>query len=334
MNIFITLDYELFLGNETGSVQNCLIRPMHELCNVTNKYNVPLTVFVDAAFLLRLYESRTLCPDLQRDWNEITHNLQEMSRQGHDIQLHFHPQWLFSTYNIKDNKWNMDLSHYKMSDIHDRGLLEDSFSKSKQLLETIIGERTLSFRAGGYCLEGIDYSSLFTNNSILIDSSVAREQYCDSNTHNYDYRHIPEKMVYGFSSDVHVEDDKKTFLELSISSIKWSMLKYLFYFRKIFKSYHPHIVYKDGKPIRDMGSANMFMKILNRLKGTTMLCSIDGPLSLFLEDYYNNALKKQKEDLVLIGHPKNASDCSIKALGKFIANHSNDMFLTSKAILN
>ena len=307
---------------------------MHELCNVTNKYNVPLTIFVDAAFLLRLYESRTLCPDLQKDWNEITQNLQEMNKLGHDIQLHFHPQWLFSTYNVEDNKWDMDYAHYKMCDIHDRSFLEECFSKSKQLLESIIGANVFSFRAGGYCLEGIDYSSLFTNNSISIDSSVAREQYCDSKTHNYDYRYIPEKEVYGFSSDVHIEDDNKVFMELSISSIKWNMIEYLFYFHKKFKSYHPHIVYRDGTPIRDMGRANMFTKLLNKLNGITTLCSIDGPLSLFLEDYYNNALNKRKEVLVLIGHPKNASDSSIAALGKFIENHPNDKFLTTKAILN
>ena len=28
MNILLTLDYELFLGAKTGSIENCLIRPL------------------------------------------------------------------------------------------------------------------------------------------------------------------------------------------------------------------------------------------------------------------------------------------------------------------
>ncbi len=31
MNVYFTLDYELFLGEKTGTPENCLIRPMDEL---------------------------------------------------------------------------------------------------------------------------------------------------------------------------------------------------------------------------------------------------------------------------------------------------------------
>jgi len=39
MNILITLDYELFNGEKSGSVNNSLITPMQELLKVLDKYN-------------------------------------------------------------------------------------------------------------------------------------------------------------------------------------------------------------------------------------------------------------------------------------------------------
>ena len=38
MNIYLTLDYELFMGAQSGSVQNCLIKPMNRLIERTKDY--------------------------------------------------------------------------------------------------------------------------------------------------------------------------------------------------------------------------------------------------------------------------------------------------------
>lgn len=52
MNVFFTIDYELFLGGNTGTVRNCLIRPLNALTELLDKYQIKLTLFVDAAYLL------------------------------------------------------------------------------------------------------------------------------------------------------------------------------------------------------------------------------------------------------------------------------------------
>ena len=92
-------------------------------------------------------------------------------------------------------------------------------------------------------------------------------------------------------------------------------------------------MYRDGNPIQDNGGDNLIKKIIGRLWGTTVLCSIDGPFSLFLEDYYADAVMKNRNELVLIGHPKNGSDISINELEKFINNHKEDNFCTTKSLL-
>ena len=48
MNIIITLDYELYLNDYAGTPEMCLVKPMQELHRVYEKYNVKLTVLVDA----------------------------------------------------------------------------------------------------------------------------------------------------------------------------------------------------------------------------------------------------------------------------------------------
>ena len=334
MNIFITLDYELFLGKDTGSVLNCLIRPMEELNMISKRYKVFYTIFVDSAYLLRLNELKSQNLELQNDWEAVEHNIKELCVLGHDIEYHFHPQWLYSTYNTEKKKWELDYKHYKMSDMKFCTLV-DSFTKAKHLLERIVGRRIVSFRAGGYCLEGVDYAKLFKENEIKIDSSVARKAYCNTSTHNYDYRKIPDDIIYSFSNDVHKRGrERDEFVELSISSMKWPLFTYLWYFRSKFRSYRPKNVYKDGEPIRDKGKNTVVQKIINKLNGTTTLCSIDGPFSLFLEDYYDYALKNNSKDLVLIGHPKNTTDVSIINLEKFIMMHRKDSFRTSVSLIN
>jgi hypothetical protein len=310
---------------------------MTALNTISKEHGVYNTIFVDGAYLLRLYELKNHYPELEKDWSAVEANLVELNESGQDIQFHFHPQWLFSNFNKTAKGWDIDDAHYKMSDIEDISLLEDSFSKSKRLVEQIIGKRLTAFRAGGYCLEGINYQELFNQNDILIDSSVARNLKYLSETHTYDYSVIPSKTIYTFANSVHEEElsKKHGFLEVSISSKKWSSFQYLFYFRRKYKSYSPKVVYRDGEPIRDKGRTSPLKNVIKSFRGLTTLCSIDGANSLFLEDYYNSIKRTGDKNMVLIGHPKNASELSISKLEEFIIRHKQtDTFMTMDSLKN
>ena len=62
MNIYITLDYELFFGKESGDIDDCIIRPTNELLKIVNPYNIKLVFFVDVGYLIKLNEYRTSNP--------------------------------------------------------------------------------------------------------------------------------------------------------------------------------------------------------------------------------------------------------------------------------
>ena len=93
MNIYITLDYEIYFGENHGTVENCIIYPTSELIRIAEKYNVRFSFFVDSGFILKLDEFRKRFPVLENDYQAIIKQVNYLSATGHDIQLHIHPQW-------------------------------------------------------------------------------------------------------------------------------------------------------------------------------------------------------------------------------------------------
>ena len=121
----------------------------------------------------------------------VCDNIKGLSSLGHDIELHFHPQWLYST--ISNNGWEMDLDHYKLSDIPKEEVF-DLFTWSKYVLDNLIEYNTVAFRAGGYSLNSFEqYPLLLKSNNIRIDSSVIARKCVHSRFQSYDYREVPLK---------------------------------------------------------------------------------------------------------------------------------------------
>lgn len=58
MNAILTLDYELFMSNKTGTPQKCLFEPMDALVRMLDKFHIKANIFVDVAYILRLRQ----CP--------------------------------------------------------------------------------------------------------------------------------------------------------------------------------------------------------------------------------------------------------------------------------
>lgn len=327
MNIYLTLDYELFSGIPVGTPYNSIVKPMKELDRVARKWGVKYVIFVDAAYLLQL-ERNSIHPSVKSDYDLLSENLQLLDNNGHDIQLHFHPQWMYSSFS--EGAWKVDTKHFKLSDM-EKDFAVSSFLDAKKCLEKVIGHKVNAFRAGGYCLDSFDdYISLFGKNGITIDSSVARYCHVKSDVHHYDYRNIPQKQLYPFSASVKIEDTEGPFSELSIASVRVNFMDNFTVLKKIASHYHPTIVYKDGNVLPDR-KKNKLLQLKSLFPYSVRLCSFDGVSSSYLDYYYDKCLKKHYQDMVLIGHPKNATDASINNLDAFISKHINqDTFRTTK----
>ena len=300
MDIFITLDYELYMGKRTGSVENCLLKPVEELLALGLKHKIKFTFFVDAAYLYRLSLLRKDYPTLDCDYRKVCNNIKSIEQQGHDIQLHFHPQWLFSEYDGRE--WIMNMHYYKISDVEPE-YLRIAFSKSKALLESIISKEIIAFRAGGYSLQTFtDYCSLFVENNIKLDSSVLMNSSCKSEFQEYDYSGILDDSIYRFNDDVCKLSKKGIFTEAAIATKTVSFLSYLVYRLFVKIRYRNNDSFGDGLSV--VSSRRRKVKLSKQVKA-----SID-----HFEVYFLKRFIRRNGNLVVIGHPKNLSVDSIHYL--------------------
>lgn len=333
--LLFTFDYELYLGNDTGTVQNCLIKPTHRLIDIFKKYGISGTFFVDGAYIFKMHELKTVYPRLAKDYECVISNLKYLADNGQEIQLHFHPQWLYSSYD--GERWQLDFEHYKLSDV-EPSLLSVSFKKSRELIEEITGTEISAYRAGGYCLS--DYAeleNLFLENHIKIDSSVVPGTKLLSGSVQYDYTLVPDKPFWTFSKDVTEEDSAGNFREIPVSQYRYDKID--FFTGKIIDFFDKTEGYKpwgDGENIFSRTHRSFWTKVKRKLKwyfangGNYGICSIDYDSSKYFKKY----LGLQQDIVVLVSHPKCLSKRGLDVLDKFLAkNHSDVLFNTISQML-
>ena len=316
MNIYITLDYELYFGEKHGTVYKCIIFPTNELIKIAEKYNVRFTFFIDAGFLLKLDEFRSKYPTLEEDYKAVTEQIKYLSETGHDIQLHIHPHWEDSYYNGLN--WIFDLKRYKLVDFNEIEI-EDIVSKYKKVLTDLTEKKIFAYRAGGWCLQPFGkLKSAFIKNEISFDSSVFKNGFYTSNHYSYDFRSAPDKDLYRFEEEPEIENTIGYFTELPISAIKNSP----FFFWKLFllgrKNPYLHKPLGDGIAMPAPGQRK---KMLSRYTNCTVC--IDGYNAKLLQKALMQLQKKKFKQMVVIGHPKALSRYSIQKLEEFVNKNCN-----------
>jgi hypothetical protein len=318
MKTYLTLDYELFLGSITGSVELCLVKPMEYLCDLADKYQVKFTVFVDAVYLLALKRFRKY-HKIDRDYATAVRHLLVLAQKGHAIGFHLHPHWAYSEYNGQN--WITLPDHYKLSDIP---LDEASaiIKESKYLLEEVVGMKVSTFRAGGFSIQPFEpYSAIFNECGLSADSSVIYGMYYNSDNQKYDYRNAPYKDKYQFYKDICAEDTNGPFAEYpiathNVSPIFWWKLSLL---RILRLNKEKHKTWGDGKPIETNSQS-----ILSRLTRPQMsFACMDGYKSSLLINMRESQQKVFGQDacFVIIGHPKLTTPYSLKMLEQIIKKY-------------
>ena len=328
MKAYITLDYELFMGSKVGTIDNSLIKPMNALTEMLDKYNIKCNVFVDAAYLLRLYQLKEN-KIIDEQFQFVTKHIQGLSKQGHAIQFHFHPQWLYSKF---EDGWIMDFEHYKISDMP----LEDIktlIPQAIELLQSYSSNKLKAFRAGGFSFPDEScFYDILRKYEIDIDTSVLRGAKVKSKYQSYDYTNIPAYSPYNFNKNLCVDDKDGYFTEYPISTVdmfgfRYWMIKYIL--SKRYRAQSNTNKYGDGLGIGIPGG--IYKRLIYKLKKivtrSVIYASIDGFLSLYLESMYSYTIRNSTNVFIIIGHPKILSDNSIRNFERFINNHKDLDFL-------
>lgn len=316
MNIFITLDYELFFAEFSGSVENSIIKPTYALMDIANHFMTKLCFFVDSGYLVKLKEYKDTYPKLRRDYDLICEQIQELHLNGHDIQLHIHPHWEDTIYD--GEKWVMDTSRYRIHKFSKEQTL-DIVTKYKKVLTDLVGESVFAYRAGGWCIQPFSHlKDALKQNGIWLDSTLYEGGYKDNSTHYFDFRNIPDKTFYRFESDPTIEVPNGYFAEVPISSTKVSPFFYIRYalLRKFAKKEFQII--GDGKGVGRESKDNKQMLT----QFTPAVASIDGYRISYLQRTLNEYVKySDNKNFVIMGHPKAQTKYSLEHLFKFLANN-------------
>ncbi len=223
-NVLLTFDYEIFLGSNSGSLQQSLIQPTNILLAKLKKYNSKAIFFVDTTYIQTLEKYKTI-EAVAIDYNTITAQVLELIQLGHQVYPHIHPHWLDAVYNTKNNTWDLsNFEKYRFATISTEAQ-QNLFSYGVTLLQTLIAkigstQQVNSYRAGGWSIQPFaTFEPYFTQFNITNDFSVMAGFASKSNAQQYDFTNVPLKDKYKFDSDITSENENGVFTEYAISAI-------------------------------------------------------------------------------------------------------------------
>ncbi len=311
MNVFITYDYELYFGEPTGTVEKCIIQPTNLITQIAEKTGVKMVFFIDVGYIKKLIEYKHQFPKVEKEYQLVVNQVQDLVNKGHDCQLHIHPHWEDCTHN--GNQWNMVVNRYKLNDFSDNEI-ENIIVEYKQILENITQQPVIAYRAGGWCLQPFNrVKKAFKKAGLKIDSTVFSGGKNVKGNYYYDFTSVPNKDKWTFSDNLCVEDVQGEFTEYPISNYKYS--KWFFWRLFILGRLNPkqHKPIGDGYPIPSIG-----MKKQMLTKGMTLSAGVDGYFSTKMNQVLKKNIKNGWNNTVFIGHPKATTYFALHQLEKFI----------------
>jgi hypothetical protein len=226
INLLMTFDYELFLGEKSGSVQKCLIEPTNYIHDILSKFKIQGIFFVDTTYLLELEKIKDNYPPVARDFEKIITQLNHLVSEGHLVYPHVHPHWLDAKYNPITNEWSLINLRYYRAESLPKEDLETIFEKSFKILKSNISgvnneNYNWGYRAGGWCIQPFSvFRDSFIKYGIISEFSVLTGHKIMNRAIQFDFQQLhPYSKPYRFEYDVTNNDDKGRFKQFPISSI-------------------------------------------------------------------------------------------------------------------
>lgn len=182
----VTLDYEDYgrAIDKIDPIKN-VIDPTYRIADFFESFQIPLTLFVNVTEVMA-YERYDLPAA-----HAYTSQLRDLHNRGHDIQLHFHPQWL--DYHWTAKGWmNKSSIAYKTQPLK-YTTWQDTLAACRAWIAKVVGSVPVAYRAGGYCIEPIQ-----ENMTVLKHLGIK----CDSSLHStkglpYNISGVLQLPIYG-----------------------------------------------------------------------------------------------------------------------------------------
>lgn len=204
-------DWELS-GNGSGDIRQLQFEPMRHLVSIYNRLGIrgSFNAEVMQQITFRQYQDRQEhLRALADEWDDTVRGT---FQQGHDIQLHVHPQWQNAEYHEGQWKLTADWSILNYS----REAAFQMLQRGKEYLEKLLRNvdpnyRCLSFRSGAWCIAPSPHMlDLLVQLGIVFDMSIVAGVRYDTRNIKLDYTHCEEDFLpyYPVMTDARRVSDK------------------------------------------------------------------------------------------------------------------------------
>ena len=328
--VVLTVDYELFFGEKTGNVSECMIEPTEKLASMLEQNNSKMTVFWDIMHFYKLKELENTHPELKQDRVAIQEQICDLVSRKHDVQLHIHPHWIDSKY--RDGKWKFIYDHMKLhslsrkKDPNDIQTILGCVTISKNLMENIIHKvdaeyKVFAFRAGGFQIEPFhEIREFLIQNEIYVDSSVCPGLKNDGPIGAYNFAKLRNKIYYRFDSDLGRISKVGNFTEIPIGSVFVPFIRRI-YFVLLRRIKYKHL--ESGRKGSGVGNAlnspnKRYIKIYSIVFNRKyQIFTTDSSF----KEKYNYLLSKVRNHSTQIVHPKLLNTHTLDLLNSKIASN-------------
>ncbi len=303
-NLIMTFDYELFLGEITGTVNNSVIKPVQLILEVLRQNNAKAIFFVDTTWLLFLKKH---FPD---DLKTVSKQLREIVRQGSSVELHLHPQWI-NAYSKGDSVVFGSFENYKLHSFPQDEILH-LFRQSIDLLESITWQKITCFRAGGFCIEPFGkLKEAFETFNLKYDFSVAPGVYLRSgNLFDFDFSGAPQLLHYSFKDSVLTPDIQGDFTEIPLSTYNNNPLYRMV--NMVLLKLKKDKIMGDGSGIQQ--ELTLFSRLLSKRMGFSRTFLTLDQLSPLVFKHIFRFHFRTTPLMVIISHPKTMSNQALRNL--------------------
>ena len=200
-HLILTVDYELF-GDGSGDTDCCVVNPSEKILEISGEFSAPVTFFVEALEFLHLGR----VPANRARMDRVSAQLISAVKNGHDAQLHLHPQWHDADVtNSLEPK--LDLARWRVGDLDEievNRIFDEGSAWLRDLLRPIDENYCCNvFRAGGWCIQpSATVVGAMLRQGIDMDTTVAPGYRNTTKGEWSDFRHAPNAPFWHADADV------------------------------------------------------------------------------------------------------------------------------------
>jgi hypothetical protein len=334
VELVLTFDYELYHGRNLGSYEEVLFGPTERILERCEEIGVPAVLFPDVC---SVWAHRRF--GLSEYADRFEAQLRDAVRRGHDVQLHVHPHWLFSSF--EDGEWRVDASRLQLQDLPFDASPEGAPAAIRQgaaYLEDLLRKedpdyRCLAFRAAALALQPREDELLaaLLAAGITIDSTVAKGVRSRTDTFVMDYAKAPARANWSMrpgSGLAEAPGGDGSVWEVPLATFRVPLARRAAFLARRLRAMGERrgTTMSRGERQTPLGSlwhlALMNLRYLTGNPWFVLSCDTKGFDLRLLLDGFEEHLERHREEpsiaVAMINHPKLMFDAQIDLLAGFV----------------